>query len=639
MVGRIAGRLSNFISAWSSITSDPFILKCLSGFKVEFSSIPFQRRPPGLNCLNKNDEPFLKEAITNLLNLGAVKKVPRSDDQFVSTYFLVAKSNGKMRFVLNLKELNKYIPNEHFKMEDFRTATKLVSKECFMGSIDLKDAYFLIPLHKTCKKYFCFEWEGDRFIWNCIPFGLNIAPWLYTKLMKPVVSFLRNKNFSSVVYLDDWLLFGDTYEDCLSNVNCTVEILEKLGFIINKQKSSLVPKNSCQYLGMILNSLDMTIELPVLKRHEIIRVLKILRSRKVCSIKEFASLVGRIVAACPAIQYGWSYTKSLERVKYLNLLKNGQDYSAKMIIPQSLSADLDWWEKSIMISNNKIRSHKFRLEIFSDASSSGWGVACNGEVVFGSWSKEELVHHINYLELLAAFIGLETFARDLQDCELLLRIDNTTAISYINRMGGIQYPKLNLIARQIWNFCETRNLWIFSSYIASKENIDADSASRANNIDTEWELAQWAFNIITEKFGEVEIDLFATSSNRKCDQYCSWYPEPEAYCIDAFTMDWCGWKFFAFPPVALILKCLQKIKNDQAQGILIAPLWPSQPWYPLWNTMLVGEPIIFPTHNNLLLSPCRKIQHPLASKMQLMVGILSGKPIRNKGLKMEQSGF
>lgn len=60
-------------------------------------------------------------------------------------------------------------------------------------------------------------------------------------------------------------------------------------------------------------------------------------------------------------------------------------------------------------------------------------------------------------------------------------------------MGGIKYPKLNAITRKIWQWCEERKLWLFASYIASKENVEADWASRTVNIDTEWELAPWAF--------------------------------------------------------------------------------------------------------------------------------------------------
>ena len=578
----------------------------------------------------KRDEPHMHAVIENLMSLGAIKEVNACKNQFISSYFLVQKTNGKYRFVLNLKNLNKFISTSHFKMEDIRTALKLITEGCYMTSMDLKDAYFMISVHKDSRKFLRFIWEGKIFEYQCIPFGLNVAPWLYTKIMKPVINHLREKQFISVVYLDDWLCLGRSYDECLKNTNETRQILEELGFILNYDKCEFTPKLKCQFLGFVLNSEMMRIELPESKKLQILNFIRNLRNKKVCRIREFASLVGCITAACPAVRYGWLYSKNLERVKYLELRKNNDDYDALMRVPRSLASDFDWWEEKIVEAFNPIRQCNFVTEIFSDASRTGWGAACNGEVVYANWSVSELEYHINYLELLAAFNALKCFAEDKRDVEVLLRVDNTTAVSYINRMGGVQFPNLNTVTKMIWQFCELRNLWVFASYIASAENVEADRASRMNNTDTEWELASWAFSQIIEKFGGIDIDLFANKVNRKCARYCSWHQEADTFCVDAFTLKWTNFKFFAFPPFSMILRVLRKIKNDLAQGIVVAPYWPSQPWYPLWADMLLGHPIYFEPNYDLLISPCRDVRHPLASKMWLMAGMLSGRPLIEK---------
>ena len=106
-------------------------------------------------------------------------------------------------------------------------------------------------------------------------------------------------------------MFGRSYEECSFNVKLTIETLERLGFIINKQKCDLIPKNKsknkCKFLGFVINSIDMFIVLPDTKRYQILSLLRELRKKKYCLIREFASLVGCIVAPCPAIQYGWLY--------------------------------------------------------------------------------------------------------------------------------------------------------------------------------------------------------------------------------------------------------------------------------------------------------------------------------------------
>lgn len=66
-----------------------------------------------------------------------------------------------------------------------------------------------------------------------------------------------------------------------------------------------------------------------------------------------------------------------------------------------------------------------------------------------------------------------------------------------------------------------RKLWIFASYINTKDNIEADEGSRRVNPDVEWELSQPAFNYIVKQLGQPEIDLFASRINAKCRKYVS----------------------------------------------------------------------------------------------------------------------
>lgn len=295
-----------------------------------------------------------------------------------------------------------------------------------------------------------------------------------------------------------------------------------------------------------------------------------------------------------------------------------------MKLNSCLKPSFTWWREHIIKSIKPFRNNKYTLEIFSDASLTGWGIACNGEKSNGFWSAVENQDHINLLELRAAFIGLKCFANDLFNTEVLLRIDNITAIAYINRMGGVQYEHLNDITRQIWQWCEERHIFIFASYIKSKDNVDADRESRRTNIDTEWELSQVAFRKITDTYGFPEIDLFASRLNAKCFLYVSWKRDPDAYNIDAFTLNWTHYFFYCFPPFSLILKCLRKIIDDQASGIIVVPYWPSQAWFPLFLELQSSDPIYFSPSNDLLHSPSRT-QHPLWRSLTLVSCHLSGR--------------
>lgn len=561
-------------------------------------------------------------AVQKLLTLGAITQCVSTNDEFISKTFLAPKPNGDKRFILNLKNLNKFISKLHFKMEDYRTASKLLSTNGFMATIDLKEAYFLLPIRESDKKYLRFQFENENldiitYQFNAMPYGLSVAPRAFTKVIREVISHLRRQGFKSVFFLDDILCIGDSYKECFNNVKTTIELLKCLGFVVNFEKSSLIPKQTCKYLGFIYDSVNQTLSLPCEKRQKIFDLVNKFSLLSKCSIREFAQLIGVLVAACPAIKYGWVYTKILERHRFLALQKY-HTYDAVLQLNPEISKDLNWWKSNVWENNNSLRAANFDLEIYSDASRTGWGAVCNNERAHGAWTNDELELHINYLELLAVFLALKYFATHYTNYTILLRVDNTTAISYINRMGGIQFPHLNDLSRQIWQWCEERNNWLFASYINTKDNYEADQESRRFNPDTEWQLSNSAFNKISKSFGIPEIDLFASRANAKCKIYVSWRKDPDAICVDAFTINWNNKFFYAFPPFPIIIKCLQKIIQDKATGIFIFPSWPSQAWYPQLLSLIVSD-IIWLSPTQHLVNSCYRHQ------LTLGAAILSGK--------------
>lgn len=618
------------MNAWESITNDKFILNTIQGYKIPFIAIPNQdpKNYPR-KSFSASDTLLIEKELLHLTTINAIKKCKPEPGQFLSDIFLVPKKDGSMRFILNLKNLNKYVYTEHFKMEDIRTATKLVTEGCYMTNIDLKEAYLLLPIHQSHRKFLRFCFKNNIYEFTALPFGLSSAPYIFTKILQPVASHLRSLGFQSVRYLDDLLCIGNTKEDCITNANRTIECLEKLGFIINYTKSNLIPGKESSYLGFVLDSKIMCLKLPQKKRNNILERTKKMLSTKNIRIRDFASFLGTLTAACPAIAYSWVYTKSLERAKYLALLKFNDDYDKFMAVPDSVREDLRWWQNNILTGINPIQRYNYVQEIFTDASTTGWGAASNGEKTGGQWTDIERKNHINYLELLAAYFGLKSFAHDKINCNILLRVDNTTAISYVNRMGGVQYPHLNYVAKMIWKWCEERSIFIFASYIKSSLNIEADSESRKINIDGEWQLQDKAFIKVIQKFGRPEIDLFASRINAKCPKYIAWKKDPYAYNIDAFTINWKPFFFYAFPPFALILKALNKIVADNATGIVIVPYWPSQPWYPLFKTLSMGEVLFFPPSKYLLSSAFRST-HPLHRHLTLAASVLSGKALSKR---------
>lgn len=617
-----AGRLQYFTRTWNAVTSNPTVLSWITGYKIPFCKKPPVSNGPLTQKFSVSENVLISNAIKELEALGVVTKCIHLHDHFVSPIFLTTKSNGKIRFILNLKKLNKYVVAPHFKMEDYRTAQRLLAQNFFMTTVDLKDAYFSIPIHPDHRKYLRFAFQNQLYEFTCIPFGLSVAPYCFTKLMKPIVSLLRNRGILCVNYLDDFLVLGESSQICLANTNLLVGLLESLGFIVNREKSFLTPSKCQKFLGFIFNSTNMEIELPLEKKLSIKQWSSHFRQNSFCKIRELARFIGILVSACPAVTYGWLYTKALEREKFLALAHSAGNFEATMSIPSYLHPDLLWWEQGILHSFNTLRKNYFVKEIFTDASLTGWGACCGSEKTYGFWSELDKKSHINTLELRAIFYGLKCFANDFSTCDILLRCDNTTAISYVNRMGSIQYPELCNLTREIWQWCEKRKIWLYASYISSTDNYEADQESRQNFSETEWSLSQDAFSLIVKEFGIPQIDLFASYINNKCTKYVSWHRDPGSFAIDAFTLNWRDLPFYAFPPFNLILRTLQKIIQDKAEGIVVVPFWPSQPWFPLFSRLTIGKNLHLSPSANLLTSPFSST-HPLAPHLSLVVARLS----------------
>ena len=206
----------------------------------------------------------------------------------------------------------------------------------------------------------------------------------------------------------------------------------------------------------------------------------------------------------------------------------------------------------------------------------------------------------------------------------------------MNKQGSTKSKKCNELTRKIWDFAIERNIWLTANFCPGVENIEADAASRIFNDQTEWTLYDEGFQTICDRFGNPSIDLFASRLNNKVDRYCSWEPDPGAMYVDALMLDWSGEKFYAFPPFAIVHLVLQKIINDQAEGIVVVPFWESQPWFTLFRKLLITEPLIIPVDTHELFLPFdrkqRRMRHPLARKLRLMVGICSASRMNRQDL-------
>lgn len=248
------------------------ILQTVAGCTIEFKNDTLPVQNGGRwSRFNSTQDQIIQDEVNKLLTMGVLELVESEPGEFVSPIFLVPKKSGTFRMILNLKNFNEYVEYFHFKMETFDIALRLISKGCFMASIDLKDAYYGVPVHEDYKQFLRFIWNGQLFQFTCLPNGLSCAPRKYTKIMKPVYATLRKAGHSIGLtgFLDDMLIVADSEQSLSDSVSQVVHTLKELGVIINFDKSVLKPTTRITHLGFEIDSNSMLVSLPIDKMNNI----------------------------------------------------------------------------------------------------------------------------------------------------------------------------------------------------------------------------------------------------------------------------------------------------------------------------------------------------------------------------------
>ena len=200
----VGGRLAHFAQNWAEITDDKWVLSLVrKGNRIRFLERP--NLSPNPIFFQQPLSQHLEEEVANLLSMGAVEEIIPECPGYYSRIFLVPKKNGKLRLIIDLSVLNHFIYTETFKMETQRKVKDAIQLNDWAFSLDLKDAYLHIPIHHRSRKYLRFTLGGRVYQFKALPFGLSTSPFVFTRLMIVIATFLRRRAITLHPYLDDWL--------------------------------------------------------------------------------------------------------------------------------------------------------------------------------------------------------------------------------------------------------------------------------------------------------------------------------------------------------------------------------------------------------------------------------------------------
>ena len=163
---------------------------------------------------------------------------------------------------------------------------------------------------------------------------------VFTKLCKPIVAILRGEGHIIIIFLDDILVIGRTFEICQVTLWETFRLFVKLGFVINLKKSVLFPCHSLEYLGYILNTIQLTVTLPQGKIERFWDYANFILSRNHCKIREVARLPDLMTSYTTAMRFGRLFTHHLDIQKIDALKEADGNYDGKMTLDVTSRDDI-----------------------------------------------------------------------------------------------------------------------------------------------------------------------------------------------------------------------------------------------------------------------------------------------------------
>lgn len=630
----VGGRLSAFRGEWERSVSDRWVLGIIDqGYALEFVD-----RPPIDNGVKITPVPrdpaarlVLSEEIASLLEKKVIAPVPPESigQGFYSTFFTVPKKTGGFRPILNLKPLNLFVNRKGFKLDSLGSVKLLLRPGDFTTSLDLKDAYLHVPIHPAHYKYLRFEFMGSHFQFVALPFGLASSPRVFCKVLAPVVEFLRLQGIHLLFYLDDGLLIHHCPKTLLGQTQLVIHTLEKLGWLISPEKSRLVPSQTFVFLGgqfdTVAGTMTPTPDRVCNLRHSSLMV----REMSPVSVHSVLQLLGHIASLIDLVPLTRCHMRGIQFCLHRQWRPSTDPTTTMIHLDHPALADVDWWLASPnVLSGCLIWPPSADIVLTTDASLSGWGAVWGDRFLQGLWNAQDLVLHINVLEMKAVLFAFTQWGPLWKGEPVLVHCDNTTVVQYINRQGGTASHQLCQLALSLWSLASSLGCSIRAAHIAGSRNVLADGLSRGRlkSRMAEWSLHPKVVDLIWNKYYRPNIDLFASARNHKLPTYCAWTRDEGAWTMDSLSMSWEGLVAYAFPPFILIPRVLDQVTRFNCRVLLVAPWWPRRPWFSKLLELLADFPALLPQRQDLLLLEDVQSFHQSPEFLKLAVWPISGIP-------------
>ena len=284
--------------------------------------------------------------MSTLLAKEAIREVGQEDRQagFYSHYFLGPKRDGTLWPILGVRGLNKFLRPLRCKMLTVPRVKHAVLVDNWFATVDLKDAYFQVPIWEGHRRFLRFAFDSKTFEFCVLPFGISLAPRTFTRCMDTVLGLLRRQGLRVMNYLDDWLICAQTEQQCRHHVQMLLSHIKDLGLCINDKKCSVQPAHTTQFLGMWLDARTGLVRLTEDRQDHRSDCLAHIRLGTRVTWRLCLRLLGLMAAAVQVVPLALLHMWPVQRCLFSLGLCQQRDLRAMVLVTRRLCVALRWWK-------------------------------------------------------------------------------------------------------------------------------------------------------------------------------------------------------------------------------------------------------------------------------------------------------
>lgn len=307
--------------------------------------------------------------------------------------------------------------------------------------------------------------------------GVALQPVLCSEgvyqLMAALVGHLQTFPVQIQFYLDDILNQSSSESQAWQDLRVTIQVLHDHGFSVNRAKSHLIPKTCLLHLGAIIDMVASKVYLSLDRQASLKELVIHVLEDRTSFLFLLSQLLGKMVSCFGIIPWARLHNRALQWY-LLPFQRSCQSTSLTcvVVLPVVL-VSLSWWRSDTIVQGCRFWEPQCII-LTTNASLFGWGGHLSSNITQGQWSPEDLTHNINWLELQAAHLALQSFTDLVSGKDILVLTDNVAAKAHINCQGGTRFLSLMQVAEQLILWAESHLASIWVDHILGVANIQAD---------------------------------------------------------------------------------------------------------------------------------------------------------------------